>query len=182
MQEIIDKVIKEYEVNTLLTKGKINKAVEQLRSDETLLYVSPTNAVVIAGKKRKKIPGVVVVTDKRIFVYSKILWQVQMESINVVEINSIDSVSNGLTGSKITVNTPSKSIEILINYKSSIAIKVVQLLDDIMLKAKQQAQPQAQINTIDNVEQIKKLSELKELGLISSEEFETKKQELLSRL
>lgn len=180
MREDIEKIIKEYEVHTFLNEKNINRALEQVRSDEKVLYIAPTNAVVYTGKSKKKFPGIVVITDKRVFLYSKIFFSVQIESFNMSDINSIDSASNGISGSTIKLHTNTKSVEILASYKSSIATKVIQLLDETMNAAKNKNQ--TSITPTDNLDQIKKLAELRDSGILSQNEFEQKKQELLSKI
>ncbi len=180
MRADIEKIIKEYEVNTFLNEKNIKRAEEQLRSDETVLYLSPTNAVVYTGKNKKSLVGIIVITNRRVFLYSKVLFSVTIESFNMTDLNSIESTSNGLSGSKLKLHTNTKTMEVLISYKSSIATKIMQLLDKTMNDAKNKNQ--SSVTPTDNIDQIKKLAELKELGIISQEEFEKKKQDLLTKI
>ena len=184
MRADTEKAIKEYEVRTLLNEKNIQRAEEQLRADETVLYLSPTNAVVITGKNKKALPGIIVITNQRVFLYNKVLFTVNMESFNLKDINSIDSMSDGIKGSKIKIHTTTKSLEILISYKSSIATRIIQLLDTAMNDAKNEFKNSNQISTSspDIIEQIKKLAELKEQGILSEEEFSNKKQDLLNKI
>ena len=180
MRADIEKIIKEYEVNTFLNEKNIKRAEEQLGSDETVLYLSPTNAVVYTGKNKKSLVGIIVITNRRVFLYSKVLFSVTIESFNMTDLNSIESTSNGLSGSKLKLHTNTKTMEVLISYKSSIATKIMQLLDTTMNDAKNKNQ--SNVTPTDNIDQIKKLAELKELGIISQEEFEKKKQDLLNKI
>jgi hypothetical protein len=180
MRADIEKIIKEYGVNTFLNEKNIKRAEEQLRSDETVLYLSPTNAIVYTGKNKKSLVGTIVITNQRVFLYSKVLFSVTIESFNMTDLNSIESTSNGLSGSKLKLHTNTKTMEVLISYKSSIATKIIQLLDTTMNEAKNKNQ--SSIAPTDNIDQIKKLAELKDLGIISQEEFEKKKQDLLNKI
>jgi len=180
MRADTEKAIKEYEVRAFLNGKNIQRAEEQLRPDEKVLYLSPTNAVVITGKSKKELPGIVVITNQRVFLYNKALFTVNMESFNLKDINSIESMSDGIKGSKIKIHTITKSMEVLISYKSSIATKIIQLLDTAMNEAKNNSQNI--ISSPDIIDQIKKLAELKDQGILSEEEFDKKKQELLSKI
>lgn len=180
MRTDTEKVIKEYGVRTLFNENNIRRAEEQLGSDEIVLYIAPTNAVIYTGLSKKKVSGVVVITNKRVFLYSKILFSVTIESFNMKDLNSIDSSSNGLTGSTIKLHTNTKSMEILVSYKASIAEKIIKLLDTTMNEAKNN---NGNKNTsVDSIEQIRKLSELKDQGILTQEEFEKKKQDLLGKI
>lgn len=176
----IEKLIKEYEVRTLFNEKNINRAVEQVSSNEKILYISPTNAIIYTGINKKTIPGIVVITDKRVFIYSKIASNVQIESFNMSDLNSVDSSSNGITGSKIKLHTNTKSLEFLISYKSSIATKVVQLLNETMYVAK--SKNQTTNTSTDSIDKLKKVAELRDAGIISQDEFEQKKQVLLDKI
>ena len=176
MREDINQIIKEYGVNTTFNEKNINRAVEQLKSNETVLYISPTNATIYTGRKTDSFPGVFVVTDKRVFVHSKMLFSVKMESFNLIDLNSIDSSSNGITGSKIKLNSNTKSIEVLLSYKSSVATKIIDILNSAMYNAKNSS---SKVNIQSDADELLKFAELKEKGIISAEEFEAKKKQLL---
>ncbi|WP_255448754.1 MULTISPECIES: PH domain-containing protein [unclassified Apibacter] len=180
MRKDVEKIINEYRISTLFNKKKINRAVEQLRSDETVLYIAPTNAKIYTGSKKKRFPGIFVFTDKRVFVYSKILFNVRMESFNLIDLDSIDSFSNGLTGSKIKLNSNTKSIEVLVSYKSSVATKLIGIFDTAMNNAKNKNNLSHPINEFKSgADEISKFAELLEKGIITNEEFKAKKNQLL---
>jgi len=181
MKPEIERILREYEVKTLFNKNKLARAVEQVRPEETILYIAPTNAVVLTGNKRKAMPGIVVLTDRRLFLYAKILFSVQIESFNMVDINAIDSSSDGIFGSKINIHTHTKSVEILTSYKATIATKVFRLLEDTMYAAKNRTNTVA-VAAPGAIDQIKKLAELRDQGILTAREFEVKKQELLSKI
>jgi len=61
-----------------------------------------------------------------------------------------------------------------------VAIVCVALFLVTVLAARQPQQPQAA--SIDVTEQIKKLGELRDQGLLTEQEFDSKKQELLARM
>lgn len=179
MREDVEKIIKEYGVSTSFNGKNIKRAVEQLRSDETVLYISPTNATIYTGRKKESFPGVFVVTDKRVFVHSKMLFAVRMESFNLIDLNSIDSTSNGVTGSKIKLNSNTKSIEVLVSYKSSVATRIIDMLDIEMNKAKNKNNL-SQLNEVSSeADELLKFAELRDKGIITSDEFEAKKKQLL---
>ena len=184
MRADTEKAIKEYEVRTLFNEKNIQRAEEQLRPDENVLFLSPTNAVVITGKNKKELPGIIVISNQRVFLYNKVLFTVNMESFNLKDINSIDSASDGIKGSKIKIHTTTKSMEVLISYKSSIATKIIQLLDAAMNDAKKEINNNQNVivSSPDIIDQIKKLADLKDQGILSEEEFNKKKQELLSKI
>ena len=121
--------------------------------------------------------GVFVATEKRIVFYAKKMFGFELESFPIQNISSIE-MSKGLWGKKIKFmmsgNTASMKLinqgepENLVNY-----------VRDIMSSSNLETKGDI-LNDIPI--QIKKLSNLRDEGIISDEEFSTKKTELLSRI
>lgn len=180
MREDTKRILKQFEVKTIFNEKKIKNAESQVRDDENILYIAPSNATIRTGRQKKKLPGILVITDKRVFFYSKVLFIVSTESFNLKDLNSIESSSTGISGSYITLNTNTKSMDVLISHKRKVAHEIIQLLDTAMDNAKNKFQSGS--NQTDNIEQIAKLAKLKEQGILSEQEFEKKKQELLNKI
>ena len=107
----------------------------------------------------------------------------QTDSIPINEIKSIDSSGNGSVGGRVEIHTATKTYNILVSYKVNNA-KQVQEIQQIFEQALSDYNPQ---NTVvssqpNAIEQIEKLAALKDKGIISEDEFNAKKSELLSRL
>jgi len=185
MRNDIIQALDEYEIKTTGNKKNIEKAEALLSSNEKVLFVTPTNLVITATntRKKEKLPSVVILTDQRILFYYQIMLSSSTEVIALDEIRSINSNTNGMTGGHIELHTMTKSYDILVSYKRDMVQKIVQVFE----KAKKDfaASANAPTSTARNnsiLEQIEKLSDLNKKGIITDEEFKTKKEELLAKL
>lgn len=145
---------------------------------------------IIAGKDDKNIfgketftdkrTGVLVITDKRIFFKSKKGITENTISLEVNLISNVD-VKDGMLTSEITIYSGSGSrLELTRVFR-----QMVDELKACIGKAQSGAPAtpsQASNNAADIPEQIKKLSKLKDEGILSAEEFDKKKSELLAKM
>lgn len=183
MREDTQKALAEFEVSTFGNRANIEKAEVILNADEKVLFVNPTNLTVSSANTRKKemFPGVVFLTDKRFVFHYQIMGNYSTDTILLSEIHSINCSGNGLTGSHVEIHTLVKTYDMLVSYKRSIAQKIQQIFESAKNAYNSQsngiADPQPDI-----LSQIERMSELKNKGIITEEEFQSKKKELLSRL
>jgi len=184
MRSDVERAISDFEIKTFGNKKNIENAETMLTEDETVLFVTPTNLTVSSSntRKRETVPGIVFLTNKRILFHYQALGNFVSEIVPLSEIRSINCNGNGLTGSHVEVHTITKTYKILVTYKRSIVQKIQQTFEN----AKNNCSPvQSIFNNEpqqDALSQIEKLASLKDKGIISEEEFQTKKSELLSRL
>jgi PH (Pleckstrin Homology) domain-containing protein/putative oligomerization/nucleic acid binding protein len=122
--------------------------------------------------------GLVVLTDERIFFFEKSLGSETVEEFPLTVINSL-SVGKKLTGERLTIYASGNQSEI-----SSMMHGQADAIVRAFKGAKQaQAAPApAAAASDDPFTQVERLGELRDKGLISAEEFETKKAEILGRL
>lgn len=184
MRNDIIQALEEYEIKTIGNKKNIEKAEALLNSSEKVLFVTPTNLVVTATntREKKKLPGVVILTDQRMLFYYQIMFSSSTEVVALDEIRSINSNTNGMTGGHIELHTMTKSYDILVSYKRDMVQKIVQVFE----KAKRDfaASANASTSTAGNnsiLEQIEKLLDLNKEGIITDEEFKTKIEELQAK-
>ncbi len=121
IQKALDK---NKEVNKLFTTFGFKKNYERigdyLRDDETVLYARNGNVKMNNNGDLKesgfsikdKSPVIIVVTDKRVLIYFKVLLDEKLEQFPIGEIKSFDFKRNGLTSSIFRVTTLIKSVDI----------------------------------------------------------------------
>lgn len=182
MREDTERLLKEFEVKTFGNKKNIEKAESVIDNNETLLFIYPTNLVITTVNTRKveKLPGVVILTNKRLCFNYQIMFSHSTETVNLDEIRAINGSGNGLYGGHIEIHTMTKTYDMLVSYKKDLITKILKTFEE----AKNQVLNQNIVSSNGNdiIEKIESLSSLKEKGIISEEEFQQKKAELLSKL
>lgn len=184
MRSDVERAISDFEINTFGNKKNIENAEIMLTEDEKVLFVTPTNLTVSNSntRKRETVPGVVFLTDKRIVFYYQALGNFASDIVPLSEIRSINSSGNGLTGGHIEVHTIMKTYSILVTYKRSLVQKIQQTFESAKNNCGSVQNTIKQEPEQNVLNQIEKLAALKDKGIISEEEFQTKKSELLARL
>lgn len=163
---------------------------KDIRSDEKLLgQWKDIQCNVIAGKDDKNVfgkeifaekrTGILVITDKRIFFKSKKGMADDIISLATNQISNVD-IKKSMITSEITIYSSSGSrLEL-----TRIFNQMIDEVTDCLSKAQAAPAPiaAASSSTPDIPDQIKKLSKLKDEGILTAEEFEKKKAELLSKI
>jgi len=152
----------------------LKKLTEHLSGSEKI-YFSCYGAfeTEIMGRKSLR-NGIFVSTDERIIFYGKKLFGYDLESFPYEKISSIE-VSKGLMGKKIKFMMSGNSASMKWIQKGE-PVELVNFVRD-----KMGVKPEKS-NEIDIPSQIKKLSALKDDGILTDEEFNLKKTELLSKM
>ena len=189
MRNDVEQAIKKYEIKTFGFKRDIEKSQAMLTDDETVLFVTGTNLTISynASGGTGFFPGVLFLTDKRVFFNYSALGTFSSDSISLDEIRSVNYYGNGLTGSHIQIHGLIKSYDFLVTYKKKITQLIAQEFETAInnYKAQQAAQsinPQPNAPQPDITDQIEKLAQLRDKGILTEEEFQTKKTDLLSRM
>jgi len=179
MRDDIRKALAEYEINTFGQKKQLERAETQLDPDEIVKFIVPTVVTVSSANTRKKDKnaGVVVLTDKRVLITSQIAFNHSSETVLFHEIRSVNSGGDGVSGGHIELHTLTKTITFIVTYKKDMVRRIAQAFEAVAGSPSAPAAPQA-----DVLAQIEKLSELKEKGILTEDEFKAKKDELLARL
>ena len=148
-----------------------------LKKDEKVLDVVVGFIGDMMGKgKDRQHNGVLVCTNQRVVFYSKGLLSEVNRSIPINKISSID-LDKGLMFTSITIHTSNDEIKVRGNYEEH--KKFQDTLEEIR---NNQDTNTTSIQQDDPIEKIKKLSELKNQGIISDDEFEQKKKELMDKV
>lgn len=150
---------------------------EHLEHDEEIIkYLYGMYDSTMLGEKTKR-NGVMVGTDKRVIFYGKKTFGYNLETIDYSKISSVD-YSKGYVFGKMKIYTSGNDIE----FETAMEIEAKEFMQIIKEK---QHEPKQQSTTIINepskspAEQIKEYKELLDLDIISQEEFDAKKKELL---
>lgn len=151
---------------------EISKAQEALEPGEEIICA-------IAGNKVSKstLPGVLLATEKRLIFYSNTLGiSKTIESFNYEFISSIDYSTNYNKGASLSFYVSGNKISM--NYiRSEDAKSFVAKVRPRIGKKNESSR-----SSNDITDQIKKLAELKDAGILTEEEFHSKKTELLSKI
>jgi len=122
--------------------------------------------------------AVFLATNRRLILYSKKLTGHEIEIFPYSAISSIE-LSKGLMGHKIVVSAAGNKATMKWIKKG----EVKKFVSDVKIRiGKKEEKSQDPETGVDIPNQIKKLAELKDQGILSEEEFETKKKELLAKL
>lgn len=188
----VEEAIKKSGTTNIMAKGSTKKAQSIIGENEEVLYAINANVSLIDNNKTKlnsadlfswknvknSLNGVLVVTNKRIIFCSSIIGNTNIKQILIQDINSIDESINGLIKmGKIRIQGVTQTFVINI-FKA----KIVDELRESIYKA-QELQKQTNNTIINNnlssADEIMKFKQLLDEGIITEEEFENKKQELL---
>lgn len=178
-----ERAIEKFNVRTFGSMKAIEKAAQMVGIDEEILYIAGTNTKIstLNTRKTETWPGAVVLTNERmIFTQSVIFNQDGYTSVSLNDILSIDYMENALEGGTVNIHTAVKTYSILVNYKKTsieaIADEITKAKDAYNAKHSALATP---ATSHSNLDEIKKLKELLDLGAITQEEFDAKKKQLL---
>ncbi|QLY79170.1 SHOCT domain-containing protein [Clostridium intestinale] len=196
MRKDIDDLIKELKLPTLGFKSNYKCAEEYLMPNEKVLFIYPGNASISAAKQDEKFspdqlnlknkkPGIFVITTNRIF-HANSIFGGSFEQIEKNEIVSYRVSKVPLIGGTIQIFSNHKSLEIDLSYKKQIveAAKksVMSLIESKNSSKVTNVENNLDREVIDIPEQIKKLADLRDVGILSEQEFTQKKRELLERM
>ncbi len=158
---------------------KLSKKVkEHLESEEEIIVgIKGAYETKIMGRESVR-KGIFLATNKRIVFYAKKLTGYELEVFPYSTISSIE-MSKGLMGHKITFFASGNRATVKWIKDKDIQKFMNEVKNRIGKKEEAKAIPEV---PVDIPAQIKKLSELKDQGILSEEEFETKKKELLTKL
>lgn len=120
--------------------------------------------------------GVLIITEQRVAFYRKGLLGEVLETIPLPKITSVERKST-MGHRTIRMHTSHDKLE----FKFFDQAKESQLIDAIE-DGREPLEPSASPSEPDPLEALKKLGELKEMGVITKEEFESKKADLLGKI
>ena len=187
----IEEAIKASETTNILAKGSTKKAQSLIGKNEEVLYAINTNVSVIDNKKtlinntkgifsfKNSLNGVVAVTNLRVIFCSSIIGNTNIKQILIKDITSIDESINGLTKmGQLRVQGITESFLINI-YKSRISNELKEVLYRAQEMQKVSNFKSPNNYQLSNADEILKLKQLLDKGIITQEEFDNQKQKLL---
>lgn len=171
----------------LASKDKIiNDLQKHLHVSEKILDISGTPVMVsgtfeteILGSKTTKTGHLIATTDRIIF-YSKKLTGFEMESFPYKNISSLEQGKN-MMGSNLKI-IASGNTAYLKWINDANALRIFLSKAQELMSNKSSSSTVQEPGVIGIPEQIKKLAELRDSGILTEDEFQSKKQELLDRL
>lgn len=123
--------------------------------------------------------GVFLATEKRVVFFAKKLMGYDMESFPLSKVSAIE-MSKGLMGKSINMKMSGNDAKIKWVNKGDPEKVVAYVREHMGETSAPQAAPQAAADDIPA--QIQKLASLKDAGILTEEEFATKKAELLAKM
>lgn len=182
MRDDVKQALAQFEVKTFGNQKNIEQAERLLDANEHVLLAMPTNLIITTTntRKKEKLPGVVFLTNRRFLFHYKVLFNSSTEIVPLEEIRAFNSSGNGITGGHVEIHTLTKTYDMLVSYNQSIMQKIQNTFESAKNSAS--LNNQGNVQQPDVFDQIEKLAALKEQGILSEEEFQQKKTELLSKL
>jgi len=131
---------KNKEINRIFSTFGFKKNYERIENylseDETVLYIRNGNVKIDNQGKLKenafsikgKQPVILAITDKRVMIYYRILFDEKLEQIPISDLRSFDFKRNGLTSSVFRITGLTKSVDLDLTCNAD----EVKLLNDIL--------------------------------------------------
>lgn len=142
--------------------------------------------------------GVFALTSKSIFAFTALATDISPANFSyncpLYEVFTVECSSRmlGLASGIIKISTSRFNVEVVATYKKEVLTKIQTVFDEAIQISKKNERAQAkqvkQVNQaplppVDDIPaQIKKLADLRDSGILSEDEFQAKKTELLSRI
>jgi hypothetical protein len=170
-QEAIDRLGK---VGRVFGRKEVRHLHHLLRGTEHVLVLGQ-------GQYEKK-QGLVVLTDQRLFFFEKsVLGQETVEEFSLKSISSMET-GKKMTGERLVVHVSGNRSEIK-GMLHGQADEISREFHKLQSEHAQQAAPVATTVAADDpLAQLERLATLREKGILSEEEFEQKKTELMERI
>lgn len=183
MRKDTEQAIKNFGARTMGQQKNIDTLESMLNPGENVLFAMNTNIIitVVNTRKQQKLPGFAFLTNQRFLFSYKVLFEHSVESVLLKDIQSINCSGNGLTGGHVEIHTIVKTYNMLVPYKKEIIQKIQSVFDEAKNNA-QYSQSVQYAPKEDALSQIERLSDLMKKGIITEEEFNAKKSELLAKL
>lgn len=185
---------KNKEINKFFTTMGFKKNYERiekyLSGDEEVLYARNGNVRMdFSGELKEsgfsikdKSPVIFMITNKRLLIYFKVLFEEKLEQVPISEIRTFDFKRNSMTTSVFRITSLTKTVDIDLTCQAKEVEYLNGVLEMAINKNKVGSTEVIDRGSEDTIETIKKLAELKENGILTEEEFQQKKTELLSNI
>ena len=185
---------KNKEINKFFTTMGFKKNYERiekyLSGDEEVLYARNGNVRMdFSGELKEsgfsikdKSPVIFMITNKRLLIYFKVLFEEKLEQVPISEIQTFDFKRNSMTTSVFRITSLTKTVDIDLTCQAKEVEYLNGVLEMAINKNKVGSTEVIDRGSEDTIETIKKLAELKGNGILTEEEFQQKKTEILSNI
>jgi hypothetical protein len=176
-------VIDDYGIPEALIRAKHSKLIFKGNEVKNLeAQMRPGERVLELGQgSYEKESGLVVLTNQRLFFFQKAaMFGERIEEFSLSAISSI-SLNKGMSGEVLTVHASGNNAEI----KNLMPGRGSAIADAFNLQKSQSSgavAPTAVASDVDPMAQLEKLAALRDKGIISDQDFEAKKAEILDRI
>jgi len=156
-----------------LYKSLLNEARKHLEQEEKVLSV--LNGTSEKGALGRQHPAIYIATDRRVIFYMSKLFGDKLQMFSYSDISSIELKNTYMFGDNISIFVGKKKCTM--KFIQENAEQFTQIVEQKIGKL---------INSVNSIidipDQIQKLSELRDKGILTEEEFTSKKQELLMKM
>lgn len=169
----------EVPISPILMNGEFNRLPDVLDIDEKIIHA-------VTGNWEGTKHGLLVATDKKLIFLSYGIFNSFEEIIKYEKIKSI-SQNPGILYADISIFTSEKTIVIKNVTNNTNALSFCNKMDEILSGSKKEESKPINSNQnsepeIDIMDQLKKLGELREKGILTDQEFTEQKKKLLDKL
>lgn len=195
MRADLEKAFKDSKANMIGFKGSVKSLEKYLSDEEDILFattgnadLNPVDELIVDNLSAKgKEPIVLVITNKRILLYYKLMFNEKFEQFPVEEVREHNIVRNSLVGSKLRVCTLTRTFDVDLKCKKELIEKVENVFqtikkNDITGSWEAKDKPTEPQNDNEAIEKLEKLARLRDTGAITENEYNNKKEELLKRI
>lgn len=195
MRPDLEKAFKDSKANMIGFKGSVKSLEKYLSDEEDILFattgnvdLNPTDELIVDNLSIKgKEPTVLVITNKRILLYYKVMFNEKFEQFPVGEVREHSIARNSLVGSKLRVCTLTRTFDMDLKCKKDLIEKIDNVFqtikkDSIACSGEAKDKPTDPQNDNEAIEKLEKLARLRDTGVISENEYNNKKEELLKRI
>ena len=186
--DIIQGFLRESRTNLgFMSSGAVKATAKLLHRDEIVKYAIHANvAIEKTGGKLKvknyklkgKEPGVVAVSNQRILFTKDVIGDSDNISIYLEDIDSVDSSGNIITGAALRIQSYTTAISVDGN-KATLNILRDKIDEAIYLNKQESVTPAVVIQGTSSADEILKYKKLCDEGIITEEEFNMKKKQLM---
>lgn len=157
----------------------VEVVVQSLQPGETLAKSTTGASELVVHGKLMRVPGLLFASNQRVGFLAKWLGGSNLASIRFKHISSMTSQFNSLTGlAMVEVTSANEALKIA-NIKASVATEIIAFIES---HRSETPHSDAVAPSTDLTKLLLELSDLRDRGILSEEEFEQKKREIVERM
>ena len=174
--------LERYEVNTFGSVKKIVALDEKIPEDQEVIFIAPTNVTVTPRNTTQSqvLPGVMAITSKQIFVSHKTGMTEGFAEFNIIDLERVHYTATGIGPTAFELTLLDVTLKFISSYKKSVTADLYNVLKELAEKAAEDRKQAATAGTaVSPADEIRKFKGLLDDGIITQEEFDAKKKQLL---